>query len=222
MFISRRCLNRVGLFDEKVFGRGYGEENDFCMRAWRRGYRSVLCSNLFVRHQGRVSFTDAGKPLLAENLKKLHAKHPYYTRAVQRYIRKDPVAPVRQAAVERIRQNDSNQRSKLPGILYILPDQLIGGTERHLHDLAGGLLDSMRVHIARPGEQGIRFETFVPIPLTTIRRCRLSQFTEVLNDYIEKNHVEMVHLQHLVPLDVRMLEFFKQLRVPYGVTLHDY
>ena len=33
MFIRRDCLNETGEFDAECFGRGYGEENDFCLRA---------------------------------------------------------------------------------------------------------------------------------------------------------------------------------------------
>ncbi|MCS7200051.1 MAG: glycosyltransferase, partial [Caldimicrobium sp.] len=33
MYIKRECINEVGYFDEERFDKGYGEENDFCMRA---------------------------------------------------------------------------------------------------------------------------------------------------------------------------------------------
>ena len=56
MYISRACINDVGYFDEKVFGRGYGEENDFSMRASIAGWRNVLLGDVFVFHKGGVSF----------------------------------------------------------------------------------------------------------------------------------------------------------------------
>ena len=37
MYIRRSCLDEVGLFDAERFGRGYGEENDFCRRAAATG-----------------------------------------------------------------------------------------------------------------------------------------------------------------------------------------
>ena len=33
MWMSRAVLNEIGPFDEAAFGRGYGEENDWCFRA---------------------------------------------------------------------------------------------------------------------------------------------------------------------------------------------
>lgn len=56
MWIRRAALNMVGDFDQATFGRGYGEENDFCLRIAAHGWRSVLCDNAYVVHQGGVSF----------------------------------------------------------------------------------------------------------------------------------------------------------------------
>jgi GT2 family glycosyltransferase len=56
MYIRRACLNEVGLLDMANFGRGYGEENDFCRRAVAAGWQNILAGDVFVRHYGGVSF----------------------------------------------------------------------------------------------------------------------------------------------------------------------
>ena len=38
MYIRRDCLARTGWFDADAFGTGYGEENDFCLRAAVAGW----------------------------------------------------------------------------------------------------------------------------------------------------------------------------------------
>ena len=43
MYIRRDSLNAVGLFDTEHFGKGYGEENDFCQRAAAAGWRNCIC-----------------------------------------------------------------------------------------------------------------------------------------------------------------------------------
>ncbi|HST01844.1 MAG TPA: glycosyltransferase family 2 protein, partial [Usitatibacter sp.] len=63
MLITRRALDEVGYFDEPAFGRGYGEEVDFCMRAARAGMRNLLCADAFVFHEGEVSFGGSGGAL---------------------------------------------------------------------------------------------------------------------------------------------------------------
>ena len=35
MYVTRRCIDAIGPFDEERYGTGYGEEVDFCMRASR-------------------------------------------------------------------------------------------------------------------------------------------------------------------------------------------
>src|SRR5512141_1507943 len=42
MYIRRDALQALGAFDAERFGRGYGEENDFCMRALKAGWRNLL------------------------------------------------------------------------------------------------------------------------------------------------------------------------------------
>jgi GT2 family glycosyltransferase len=51
MAMPTRVINDVGLMDP-VFGRGYSEEIDWCLRSHTLGYRSVLVPSCFVYHAG--------------------------------------------------------------------------------------------------------------------------------------------------------------------------
>ncbi len=59
MYIKRECINDIGTFSEPRFGHGYGEENEFCMRANDNGWKHVLCADTFVYHVGNVSFGES-------------------------------------------------------------------------------------------------------------------------------------------------------------------
>ena len=48
MYIKREVIDCIGNFDAETFGRGYGEENDFCYRAEQVGYRHVMCDDTYV------------------------------------------------------------------------------------------------------------------------------------------------------------------------------
>lgn len=48
MYVKRCVLDAVGGFDAESFPRGYGEENDFCMRASDAGWRHVIDDSTFV------------------------------------------------------------------------------------------------------------------------------------------------------------------------------
>jgi GT2 family glycosyltransferase len=51
MAIPASVIREVGLMDP-VFGRGYSEEIDWCLRSHAMGYRSVLAPSCFVYHAG--------------------------------------------------------------------------------------------------------------------------------------------------------------------------
>ncbi|MEZ5465562.1 MAG: glycosyltransferase [Lysobacteraceae bacterium] len=55
MLLRRTALDDVGLFDE-VYGFGYCEESDLCMRLTTSGWRTVVADNCYVFHRGSASF----------------------------------------------------------------------------------------------------------------------------------------------------------------------
>jgi len=55
MLIRRKWLHFLGGFDE-IFGAGYCEESDFCMRLTEEGLRIVAAEDAFVYHKGSGSF----------------------------------------------------------------------------------------------------------------------------------------------------------------------
>lgn len=97
MYIKRSCLNDVGLFDVETFGRGYGEENDFCLRASQRGWRHVLAADLFVFHAGEVSFGDGGTQAKERALAILQERYPDYLAKVAEHVARDPARASRLA-----------------------------------------------------------------------------------------------------------------------------
>jgi GT2 family glycosyltransferase len=102
MYIRRACLEEIGLFDAERFGRGYGEENDFCMRAAKAGWRNVLVGDVFVFHEGSVSFSDERLELTQTAGKMLLELHPNYVQLVRDFVILDPSGPLREA-VDRAR-----------------------------------------------------------------------------------------------------------------------
>jgi GT2 family glycosyltransferase len=58
--ISRRCLERVGLFDERFFM--YYEDSDYCLRALRGGLRTVVEPRAAMYHKVAVSSGGSDSP----------------------------------------------------------------------------------------------------------------------------------------------------------------
>ena len=102
LYIRRDCLQAIGPFDAQRFGRGYGEENDFCMRAGKAGRRNILAADVFVYHEGSVSFSEERFELMKAAGPALVAIHPEYPLRVHEFIERDETAALR-SAVDRER-----------------------------------------------------------------------------------------------------------------------
>lgn len=73
---TRDVVERVGLLDEE-YGRGFYEDDDYCVRATRAGHSLVCLEDIFVYHRGSASFGKAPgdtKALLRRNRARLEAK----------------------------------------------------------------------------------------------------------------------------------------------------
>jgi len=102
MYVRRAALDALGGFDAATFGRGYGEENDFCLRAAAHGWRNALCDDAYVVHVGGQSFGPLGEKPGGENLARLVARYPRYNALVAEFIARDPLAPRRARISERL------------------------------------------------------------------------------------------------------------------------
>jgi glycosyltransferase involved in cell wall biosynthesis len=129
MYIRRDCLDEVGLFDHAAFGKGYGEENDFCQRASERGWRNVIAADTFVRHLGSASFLGERARRVKQAMKTMDRLHPRYQDDVKAFIQRDPLADARArldwARLLRLRREKN---------VLIVSHNRGGGTERHVQE----------------------------------------------------------------------------------------
>jgi GT2 family glycosyltransferase/glycosyltransferase involved in cell wall biosynthesis len=95
MYIRHDCLRTTGGFRGEIFAQGYGEENDFCLRARHLGFRHMAASGAFVAHEGGVSFRAAARGLMARNLSILNQLFPGYHEMVLAHEAADPLRPHR-------------------------------------------------------------------------------------------------------------------------------
>lgn len=86
-FLTKRSLiNNYGLFDE-IYGRGYNEENDYCLRINELGFSSLIANHALVFHVGGASFGHETKSELdIINGAILNVRYPYYPHGVASFI----------------------------------------------------------------------------------------------------------------------------------------
>lgn len=137
MGVNKSVYDKIGMFDE-IFGKGYGEENDWCMRAIESGYQNIIVPNLFVYHKHGGSFLSSEKKALIDNnLKILWKKHPSYHELIQDLLEENPLKEMREFLEILITFNTSKKK------VLIIDHELGGGTsiyrdERIRHCLKEG------------------------------------------------------------------------------------
>ncbi|MFT4193404.1 glycosyltransferase [Ottowia sp.] len=216
MYIRRDALRELGLFDVEHFGKGYGEENDFCIRAARAGWRNLHALDTFVRHFGGVSFGASKSPRERAAMETLRRLHPRYEADVLRFVGEDPARSAR-TAVDLARVLDGGR----PVILAVLHDRN-GGTERHVVELAGLLRERAQFLLLRPlpGQRlGLRlpgedegFELVFSLP---------GQGEELLA-LLRRLGVRHVHVHHLLGHGEFVQRLPARLGVSYDFTAHDF
>lgn len=216
MLITRDALVQVGEFDQEAFGRGYGEEVDFCMRASRAGLRHLLCADLFVFHEGEVSFGGGAAAIRARAQAIVDERYPEFQPVVREFIEREPARPARRK-VDLARLQGSSR----PRVLMVT-HAWGGGVERHVRDLAALLADECEVLVLRPeggGDVGVRwmrageeFEAWFDND---------AQWDECVA-MLRGIGVSRVHYHHIHSLPPRVLDLARELGVAYDVTLHDY
>lgn len=91
MYIKREVIKAIGNFDAETFGRGYGEENDFCNRAEQKGYIHVMCDDTYIYHSGTKSFASKEKKsYIKEHDRILYERYPEQMRRNAIYCKKNP------------------------------------------------------------------------------------------------------------------------------------
>jgi len=99
MAVSGRAWKKIGGLNEALFGRGYGEENEWCQRAELDGFRNVLNPNLYVAHHEKGSFTSEERKANCEaSLEVISVMFPSYMQRVYDFTRENPSADAIAAA----------------------------------------------------------------------------------------------------------------------------
>lgn len=97
LYIKRDAIAEVGYLDEVELSRGYGEETDWCLRARSFGWKHLGAPNVFVAHQGGVSFGEEKNLRVAYNNAILRQRYPDAEARYEAFCRRDPIKPARQA-----------------------------------------------------------------------------------------------------------------------------
>jgi GT2 family glycosyltransferase/glycosyltransferase involved in cell wall biosynthesis len=219
LYLRHDCLEETGLFDAATFAAGYGEENDFCLRARRRDWRHVLAANVYVRHLGNRSFGSRRAALTERNQRLLGLRYPDYEKIVERFIAADLVGAVRR------RLDEERLVASAGDVVLLVTLQLPGGVERFV-----------RERCARLRAQGLRPLVIQPGASSPAVCCTLGDHTDAYRDLrydlpddlasfralLARLRVVGVELHHFLGHDPCAIEAVLWLGVPHDAFIHDY
>lgn len=94
-YIRRQLIDDIGDFDHKLFPRGYGEENDFCLRAVDNGWKNVITPWTFIYHVRTASFKGEKDKLVKSGVDIVIKKFPDYSERVRAAFHSDKMNSLR-------------------------------------------------------------------------------------------------------------------------------
>jgi glycosyltransferase involved in cell wall biosynthesis/GT2 family glycosyltransferase len=134
LYIRRVVLDDVGFFDAAQFGLGYGEENDFCLRALARGWLHVADDATFIEHAGHRSFRSSRLRLQRQARTTLGRLHPRYMATIAAFMRADPIEPVRERIRSALGESDAaTSRRRVVHLVHGWPPFQHAGTELYAY-----------------------------------------------------------------------------------------
>lgn len=232
MWMTRAAIDLVGPFDEGSFGRGYGEEVDWCVRAGRAGLRHLVEDATFVFHTGGVSFGASREAAQAAGSRVIDDRYPWFARANRRERGDDPLA-VSIAALRLGRDQGVPDRLRVLHLLHTSPDGT-GGTEAHVRHLVDALLPGVDGAVLFPtdagfvvrrdrwdGEQAVRDELLLPGAARRPGRLDDAGAAAAVRTALDILEVDVVHVHDLLNLSLSPLAVLADAGIPTVVTIHD-
>lgn len=209
MYIKREAINNIGLFDEKTFGKGYGEENDFSYRCLQAGYRHLLCDNTYIYHKGTQSFSQEKTELINSHLQILKSRYPSCVENTESFVQQNPISDIQLNIRYAI-----NSHSK-KNVLIVIHDfkeaekKNIGGTTLHVHDLITNMKEEFNFHVLYYSDDDFKYHvtSFLPFDKITstvqlLFRIGWEIFLQgILIEFLKALH----HFLHVVRIQISIL-----------------
>ena len=235
MFIKRCVIDDIGNFDAETFGRGYGEENDFCNRAEQAGYHHVMCDDTFVYHKGTASFdTEEKRALLEAHDAILKERYARQMENNHLYCMANPDQEIRDNLNMYTRLHNGRQN-----ILYLLHLDFqegafnnIGGTQIHVKELVQAFRQEYNIFVAARDEEYLRVTAYTDQDVISLKFeigeapqfpvFRDAKLGKIYEQILMTFDIDLVHIQHSQDLSLELYYAAEKFGIPVIATIHDF
>lgn len=233
MYIRRDCIDETGEMDVQAFPRGYGEENDFCMRAGTLGWKHVIDDSTFIHHARSASFIGEKSGLREAGMKVIHERYPDYSSLVRRSFSSSQLREA-QERIRRIHETNAIEasRSKKRRILFVLTIGS-GGIPQTNQDLMDALSGYAETFVLRCDAGNLTLMRYAEGKYTALETHHLNEplrpfphrsveYDRIAADLLVRHAFELVHIRHIALHSLGLVDVAKEIRLPVVFSFHDF
>ena len=228
VYIRREVLDKIGLFDEESFGRGYGEENDFSFRCIDYGFKNLLCDDAIVYHLESQSFSNERSKVIDAHLEILQNRYLGYYQNQEHWFRTFPILHI----CRNVYYNLGLRKKK--NVLMVIHewDNTVGGTTTHVKDIISALSNEFNFHVLFPLGNKYVIESYfgneterMTLPFTVEKSSRYNHFNNIYKnmvDYVVRAFaIQTFHIHHMVGHYFDIADVIEKYKLNSIITLHD-
>jgi GT2 family glycosyltransferase len=232
LYIKRKLIEEIGCFDEKVFPIGYGEENDFCIRARNKGWKNKLDDSTYIFHARTASFKEKKDLLITEAKKKISTKYPNYDKDIRKFLKSEEISNARNNIKRLFEDFELTFHLSKPSILYVLHESN-GGTPATSIDLAKSLVKKYRILFITSDRKFLRLFIFyngsrhLLLSWNLNRALYPTSFTnrkykEITKNIIINYNIKLIHIRHLIYHTFDFVYEASHLNIKVILSFHDF
>jgi len=231
MYIRRAAIDELGPLDEDAFPRGYGEENDFCMRAVRAGWSNLIDDATYVFHDRSKSFGEEKKENIFHGRKIIDDRYPEYKKLIGKFHTDSNIIAARFRA--RMALEDCiTGRQILPRALFVLATRT-GGTPQTNADLMLALEDTFECFVLNCDAKTLELSSFDSGETRLLYTHKLSErieplehrsseYNDTVSRWLDELDLDIVHIRHLGWHSLDLPEIAQRTGARVVCSFHDF
>lgn len=230
--IRKQVIENIGYFDEQNFPKGYGEEDDFCIRAAQSNFKLVVADDVYIYHKKSKSFGHNNRKLLSSYstnvLKNLHKQKYFdFKKKVSLSVKKmDEIRKnIQESLGLDIKPNKAN-------ILFVI-STTTGGTPQTNLDLMRAISNSYNCYLLQCNSKVINFYKLVNNNVVELKSYKLTviinplihtstQYDKIVSDIIDKHQISLIHIRHIAWNSINLPIIAKDKNIPVVYSFHDF
>jgi GT2 family glycosyltransferase/glycosyltransferase involved in cell wall biosynthesis len=232
LYIKRALIQSIGIFDKQSFPKGYGEENDFCMRALSKGWHNIVDPSTYIYHVRSASFKDSKAALIKSGVAEVKRKFPEYEGAIKN-IAQNPYFKEARNTTSQLFANLKNTADIVkPKIMFVISTRT-GGTPQTNMDLMLGIKDVYDTYVLASNTRTIEVMQVVNNEYKTIEKVELKEivkfathksleYDNVIKDILVRYSIELLHIRHIAWHSLNLPNLAKSLSIPVVNSFHDF